>query len=97
MLRIQFVTKSYRPNALITLRTSLGWKKDLPGLYEDDAWTFELELSEAQRQEGLEFKFVLDRRHWMLDPNLSLPGQDGEHRYDETRVRFDEGPHLITE
>ncbi len=47
MFTIRFRTQVYRPDLLVTLRTSVGgWNEDIPGIYENDEWKFE--LSEEQ-------------------------------------------------
>ena len=71
MFTIQFKTIEFRPDLLITLRTDiLGWEKDLPGEYIDDAWKFELD--ETDFPNGLSFKFFLENSYWMSGDNLRL-------------------------
>lgn len=74
---ITFNTLQYRPDILITLRTSNNWDKNIPGLYviafggccnpmnryEGDGWNFELDVRDFPN--GIRFKFVLQRSTWM--------------------------------
>ena len=43
MFTIRFATVDYRPDLGITVRNDVdGWGEDLPGVYENDEWRFEL-------------------------------------------------------
>jgi choline dehydrogenase-like flavoprotein len=56
----------------VTVRSAVtGWEHDIPGVYEDDAWRFELD--EDVFAAGGDFKLVLEREYWMLGNNLRLP------------------------
>jgi choline dehydrogenase-like flavoprotein len=69
MFTIRLLTQSYRPDVLITLRTSADWDRDVAGVYDHDAWSYV--LSEADFLDGqFAFKFVLDRTAWMEGDNL---------------------------
>ena len=64
MFTIRFKTANYSPDWLITLRNNVdGWEKDIPGEYQNDEWRFE--LPEANYQQGLLLKFVLEESYWM--------------------------------
>ncbi|MDQ4125001.1 MAG: GMC oxidoreductase [Actinomycetota bacterium] len=86
--RVRFRTRSIRPDSEITLRSAAqGWDHDVAALYEGDDWI--VELDEASHRDGLEFKFVLDRRDWMLGPNLRVePVADADYVFDEAAVQF---------
>ena len=71
MFTIRFKTVTYRPDLQITLRSVDGWDKDLPGIYANDEWRFD--LPEARYPNGIEFKFVLERTYWMGAPIFSAP------------------------
>jgi GMC oxidoreductase len=72
MFSIRFRTLAFRPDLQVSLRTGQdGWAKDIPGIYANDEWTFDLE--EQRYAGGTEFKFVLEGSIWMLGPNLQLP------------------------
>jgi hypothetical protein len=75
MFRIELLTQQFRPDLLVTIRASQDWQRDVPGIYQDDRWTFT--LAEQDHPGGLEFKFVLDRTAWMLDDNLQVPADPG--------------------
>ncbi len=76
MFTIRFKTVAYRPDMQVTLRSAAdGWTHDIPGIYEDDEWRFE--LPEASYPQGIEFKFVLERTYWMGGANLQRPAFAG--------------------
>ena len=83
MFTIHFATANHRPDFIVTLRNDIdGWGEDLPGIYENDEWRFE--LPEQRYPAGLAFKFVLERTYWMLGPNLFLqPVAGGDYRLAE--------------
>lgn len=88
MFTIRFRTTAYRPDLQVTIRNSVdGWDDDVPGIYEDDEWRFE--LSEARYPNGIEFKFVLERTYWMAGENLFLhPADGGDYVFSDSTVRF---------
>lgn len=88
MFTIRFKTANYTPDWLITLRNNVdGWEKDIPGEYQNDEWRFE--LSEANYQQGLFFKFVLEETYWMEGLNINLqPVAGGDYVYEEGAVKF---------
>ncbi|MDQ4025185.1 MAG: GMC family oxidoreductase N-terminal domain-containing protein, partial [Actinomycetota bacterium] len=97
MFTVRFTTTTYRPDALVTVRTEAGgWTDDVGGIYQDGAWVFRLD--EADYGGVLTFKFVLERSYWMLGDNLSVAAAPGaDHRFDETNVRFPPYEGLIVE
>jgi choline dehydrogenase-like flavoprotein len=97
MFTIRFVTANYRPDFAVTLRNSVdGWNKDVPGSYQDGAWRFE--LPDGPYQNGLAFKFVLEKAYWMIGPNLFLqPAPGGDYAFDENMVRFPPITELVVE
>ncbi len=88
MFTIRFQTVNYRPDRIITLRNSTdGWAKDLPGIYVNGEWRFE--LPEFRYPAGLAFKFVLERTYWMNGPNLFIqPQTGGDYLYQEPAIEF---------
>ncbi len=89
MFTIRFKTTVIRPDLLVTIRTAgTGWAEDFAGLYDDDAWNFELD--ERQHAQGVEFKLVLERTYWMLGPNLFRPAPQAGTVYElaEPEVMF---------
>ena len=79
MINIELVTIAHIPPfAEVTLRTSLdGWENtDIEGSYQNNRWIFE--LSDPKYLAGFLCKFVLNRSVWAKDPNLSIPGVNGE-------------------
>lgn len=88
MFTVRFATVDYRPDYAVTLRNDVdGWGEDLPGIYENDEWRFE--LPEQNYPAGLAFKFVLEKTYWMTGPNLFLrPVAGGDYRFAEDRVGF---------
>lgn len=97
MFTIRFLTRTYRPDALITLRNSVdGWDDDQPGEYRDDQWRFELD--EGRYPAGMEYKLVLDRSRWMMGPNRRVvPTPDSEEMLDESTVQFPTSDGLVVE
>ena len=69
---IRFVTTHYRPELLVTVRSSLDWAKDVAGTYQGDTWLFELSAVPA---DGLAFKFVLERQYWMTGRKSASAGR----------------------
>jgi choline dehydrogenase-like flavoprotein len=97
MFTIRFRTQTYRPNLTVTMRTNVdGWAEDIPGIYENDEWRFE--LPEEVYQAGFQFKFRLERLYWMGGDNLyQKPVAGGDYVYDETVVRFPKPTELLVE
>jgi len=88
MFIIRFQTINYRPDLLITLRNNIdGWDKDIPGLFINDAWQFELPT--APYAMGMNFKFVLEQTYWMAGQDFFLtPVEGGNYVYTEPQVAF---------
>jgi choline dehydrogenase-like flavoprotein len=97
MFQIRFQTISYRPDLQITLRNSVdGWNQDIPGIYENDEWRFD--LPEARYGGGMTFKFVLERTYWMAEPDLFLtPVLGGNYIYTEAQVTFPPRQEMVVE
>src|SRR5262245_6842574 len=90
MILLRYKTSYWIPPiAEITLRTERNEWKDLPGRYEEGAWTFELP---AETFAGTwEAKLVLDGVTWMNDPNLTFTVSEGEtHDISTNVVVFDD-------
>ncbi len=88
MFRIRFKTLVYRPDLQITIRSNAGdWADDIPGLYENDEWRFD--LPEDRFAGGMHFKFVLEKQYWMTGPNLFLHPNDGDDfTFEAPQVQF---------
>ncbi len=97
MVTIRFQTVNIRPDLQVTLRNSAdGWDVDIPGLYENDEWRFE--LSGDRYLGGFNFKFVLEQVYWMGGQDLFLlPTQGGDYIYTEAQVQFPPMQELIVE
>jgi hypothetical protein len=97
MFTIRFKTVDYRPDVQITLRNSVdGWEHDIPGIYENDEWRFE--LAEQRYPGAIEFKLVLERTYWMLGANLVLPAFAGaDHLLAFPQVAFPQFGETIVE
>ena len=77
MFTIRFNTLDIRPDLQITLRNDVkGWNNDIPGIYIDDGWQFE--LNEGDFPNGLNFKFVLESIYWMNGDNLFIAPVNGQ-------------------
>ncbi|WP_343897812.1 GMC oxidoreductase [Craurococcus roseus] len=95
MPEIRFATARYRPDAVITLRTSLDWNEDIPGLFDGGAWVFRLDPVPPG---GIAFKFVHERQYWMVGNDIGLqPGGPDVVAFDEGRVAFPEPTELLVE
>ncbi|MBE9158875.1 GMC family oxidoreductase [Nodosilinea sp. LEGE 06152] len=97
MFTLRFATADYRPDRQITLRTNLdNWAKDIPGLYENGAWRFELPI--ARYGGGFTFKFVLERTYWQNGPDLFLqPVSGGDYLYQAPAVTFPPMTEVVVE
>ncbi|MBD3886155.1 GMC family oxidoreductase [Phormidium tenue FACHB-886] len=97
MFQIRFQTLNYRPDLQITLRNSIdGWDQDIPGVYENDEWRFE--LPEARYGGGMVFKFVLEQTYWMTEPDLNLvPVLGGNYIYTEAQITFPPRQEMVVE
>ncbi|MBF2079811.1 MAG: GMC family oxidoreductase [Synechococcales cyanobacterium T60_A2020_003] len=97
MFSIRFQTQNYRPDLIVTLRNSIdGWGIDIPGIYENDAWRFDLD--EDQYPNGLAFKFVLEQTYWMIGVDaFLLPTAGAVYPYTEAQVQFPPMQDLVVE
>jgi len=97
MFTIRLQTTNYRPDYLITIRNSVdGWNEDIPGIYENDEWRFE--LPEASYPQGMDFKFVLEQTYWMTGANLFInPVANGNYTYTEAQIQFPPMVELVVE
>jgi choline dehydrogenase-like flavoprotein len=97
MFTVRFVTEMFAPNQTVVLRWGPNWTIDRGGVYQDGAWTFELD--EQAFEAGLEFKFVLTPGLWMNGENLVLGPDElvGVHDYTEQQVGFPPQTEVITE
>src|SRR3712207_3064429 len=88
MFRIRFQTTVYRPDLQVTMRNNEdGWEHDIPGIYQDDEWQFELE--ESRYPDGMQFKFVLERTYWMNGEDETLqPESGGDCLYTNPPIEF---------
>lgn len=93
MYELRFRTRTYGAQSEITLRNSIdGWDHDLEATYADDDWVVRLQDDGAHPRryaDGMEFKFLLGRRNWMLGPNLEFdPGTGPPYVWGESAVQF---------
>ncbi|MDB9525941.1 GMC family oxidoreductase [Oscillatoria sp. CS-180] len=99
MYTIRFVTESYRPDLLITLRGNVfgDWQEDIPGLYNQGAWEFKLPYQPYPA--GVQFKFVLEREYWQLGAdNLTVfPEDGGIYSFNEGPIAFPPQNEIIVE
>ncbi len=97
MFTIRLAAPIYRPDMTVTLRNNVdGWDKDIPGIFEDDQWHFE--LAETRYPAGMVFKFVLERTYWQLGPDLFVqPVAGGDYAFDATVVSFPPISELVVE
>lgn len=97
MTVIRFVTEEFAPNQVVLLRWGPHWELDRGGVYEDGAWTFELD--DAAFPGGIEFKFLLAPERWMAGPNLWLAPDAvaGVHEYAAAQVAFPPLTEVVTE
>lgn len=70
MFTIRLITEQFAPNQTITLRWAPNWNLDRGGVFQDGAWTFDLD--EVAFPDGIDFKFVLTPGRWMVGGNLYL-------------------------
>jgi hypothetical protein len=86
MFLVRFVTTAYADRT-VTLRDAVDrWDVDIPGVYEDGAWQFQLD--EARYPEQFRFKFVLDGPVYMDGYDQELqPAEGAVYEYDEATVR----------
>ena len=68
MFTIRLITEQFAPNQTVTLRWGPNWNLDRGGVFQDGAWTFDLD--DAAFAGGIEFKFVLAPGRWMVGDNL---------------------------
>lgn len=97
MFTIRFQTTAVRPDLQVTLRNDVdGWLEDIPGEYENDAWTFRLPVDRYAG--GMNFKFVLEEQYWMTGPNLYLqPAEGGDYVWGDAQVMFPPAVEVIKE
>lgn len=89
--QFKFATAAYPPNHLVTLRNSVdGWARDLFGTYRDGMWLFQLDR--YQYPATFEFKFVLDRAHFMTGPNRVATSSTAEQSFNDGDVAFPAPP-----
>ena len=88
MFTIRLKTFRYRPDLQVTIRSNAqNWQEDLAGNYEKDEWVFHLD--EDQYQQGMFFKFVLEKQYWMQGGNLYLTPEAGkDYAFDGGQVQF---------
>lgn len=88
MFRIRLATTTYRPDLIVTIRSSRdNWTNDIPGIYEQDEWRFD--LPEVDYQPEMEFKFLLERTHWMIGGNIKIqPVVNGDYLFQEAAIQF---------
>lgn len=97
MFTIRFVTEQYAPNQVVLMRWAPDWTMDRGGIYEDGAWTFDID--EAAFPAGIEFKFMLAPGRWMQAANFVI-GPDqfaGTHDYTEDEVTFLPATEIVTD
>lgn len=94
MFTIRFATDTYRPDLDITLRSSRdGWTTDEPGVYEDGAWLFTIDLAPGP----FTFKLLLEGT-WMNGPNLFVDAVEGGiYDVDQFEQMFTLLPAVVTE
>ncbi len=97
MFIIRFRTAQFPPDDSVVLRSGVdGWLVDIPGVYQESAWTFRLD--EARYGPVLEFKFVLDGTTWMDGPNLvARPVGGDDVEFGDDQVGFTPVPAVVTE
>jgi choline dehydrogenase-like flavoprotein len=99
MFTIRFVTETYRPDLLITLRGNVfdNWQEDIAGLYEQGAWQFKFPYQPYPG--GIEFKFVLEREYWQLGAEnlMVFPEDGGVYTFFEGPVAFPAQNEIIVE
>lgn len=97
MFTIRLRTTRYRPDVLVTIRNDVdGWDQDIPGIYENDEWRFE--LPESSYQPRMVFKFMLEKTYWMDGPDLAIePVVGGDYVYTDAQVRFPRISELLVE
>lgn len=90
---VKFVTNTWVPNHLVTLRTSASWARDVFGARRNDAWEFLLDRAEYPAV--FEAKFVLDRGEFMQGGNLPIyevGSGVGQFAFGDDRVAFSGSP-----
>lgn len=98
MFTIRFFTQDYRPDLSITIRGDAfnDWQDDVPGIYKEGAWVFNLPYE--QFPNGIEFKFRLERQYWQLSNNLHInPVDGGVYDYDQNSVQFPPQSEIMVE
>lgn len=97
MFSVRLATVEFRPDRQVTLRNSVdGWGNDVPGIYEDDEWRFELD--ETKYPNGLLFKFVLERTYWASGNDLFVqPERGGDYLFTVPPVAFPPNTEAIVE
>lgn len=90
MFTIRFFTQRFRPDLSITIRGDLfnNWQDDVPGIYEQGAWVFQLPFGDFPN--GIQFKFRLERQYWQQSiDNLHInPVDGGVYDFGEGDVEF---------
>lgn len=88
MFDIRLETQDIYHGSEITLRTDIkGWNNDIPGKHISDGWVFS--LYEEDFVDGLSFKFVLERTHWMKGSDLFIIPISGQtYSYSTADIHF---------
>ena len=97
MFTIRFETEQFAPSQTVVMRWGPDWGINRGGVYEDGAWTFEID--EARFPVGLQFKFLLLPGRWMQGDNRFLAPAEmmGVHTITEADASFPPNTALVTE
>ena len=95
MATIRFRTRRHVPGELVTVRAAPAWDRDLPGLYDGEAWEFD--VPDPPGGSPFDFKFVLGRQFWMTGPDLRWPPEGGEREFDDGDVAFPDAARRLVE
>ena len=95
MATIRFRTGRHVPGELVTVRASPEWGRDVPGLYDGEAWEFD--VPDPPGGGPFDFKFVLGRQFWMTGPDLRWPPDDGAREFHDGDVAFPDAARRLVE